>query len=134
MSATQNPQSTAATLKTQTGHADGKVNVLAGLSVAGLGFVFGQVNEGPVAARILLCVVGVALTVAVVCLLVVIYPREGALRFGTSAPADGSRSSDEEDELKKIVCLKFRCIQLGVKAMAFAVVPFLAALIVRAAA
>ncbi|MGI5203820.1 hypothetical protein ACQEU6_19865 [Spirillospora sp. CA-108201] len=134
MCATQNPQSPASNLQTQTGHADAKVNVLAGLSVAGLGFVFGQVHEGPVAARILLCVVGVALAVALVCLLVVIYPRGGTLRFGTAAPAEGSRSSDQEGEMKKIVCLKYRCVQYGITAMIFAVAPFLAALIVNAAA
>lgn len=134
MCATQNSQSSAADrMRTQTGFADSKVGLLTGASLAGLGFVYDQVQDGPPVARVLLCAAGLALAVATVCLLVVVLPRGGSFGFGTTVAEDESQTASEVDELKKIVCLKFRCLQYAIKAMIVAVLPFLAALIVNAA-
>ncbi|WP_433478353.1 hypothetical protein ACQPZP_15720 [Spirillospora sp. CA-142024] len=134
MSATHNPQTSAVDhLRAKTGLADSKVSVLAGMNLAGLGFVLDKVTSGPLAGRILLSATGLALAVAAVCLFVVLYPRSGSFEFGTAVATDGSNTSTEEDEMKEIVCLKFRYLQYAIKAMILAVLPTLAAIFVGAA-
>ncbi|WP_141577984.1 hypothetical protein [Actinomadura sp. WMMA1423] len=133
MTAIENTPSSPDALRAKTAFADSKVSLLTGASLAGLAFVYDKVQDASPAESILLCIAGLALAVSTVFLLMVVFPRRGRLGFGTILAEGDSQAATEAEELRVIVHTKFRCLQCAISAMGFAVLPFLAALIVHAA-
>jgi len=110
--------------------ADRKAGVLTGAVLGGLGFVGAKVGTGPLEPRIPLGLAALALVVALVWLLLTVYPRGANIRLGTAGDTDEASGASDDvarlrkqvDELTRIACAKFRCLRVTIACMTAAII------------